>query len=103
MKTCPNCKATYPDDYVVCTADRVALATSQDLPAGTVVAEKYRILAKLGQDVVCTVYKAQHVKSNQLRTLKVMSPDLASDPGFVKLFEQDALLRKKLQHATVAH
>ena len=31
-----------------------------------------------------------------------MSWGLAGDPGFVKLFEQDALQRKKLQHANVS-
>ena len=63
---------------------------------------KYKILARIGQDVVCTVYKTLELKSEQFRTLKVMSEDLASDPAFVELFEHDALLRKKLRHANVA-
>jgi serine/threonine-protein kinase len=71
-------------------------------PEGTVVDGKYRILAWLAQDAVCAVYKAFHLKSNQFRTLKVMSRHLASDPGFVKIFQRDAHQRKKLRHPNVA-
>ena len=31
-----------------------------------------------------------------------MSPDLAGDPSFVKLFKRDALQRKNLRHANVS-
>jgi len=102
MKICPQCHATHPDDLVVCAADGATLAPSYAWPEGKVVEGKYRILAMIGQDVVCTVYKAFHLKSEQFRTLKVMSGELACDPSIVKLFEEDALLRKKLRHENVS-
>jgi serine/threonine protein kinase len=102
MKTCPQCHATHPEDLVVCPSDGTPLVDTEAWPEGTVIDSKYRILAKIGQDVVCTIYKALHLKSEQFRTLKVMSWDLACDPGFVNLFEQDARQRKKLLHANVA-
>jgi serine/threonine-protein kinase len=102
MKICPQCHATHSEDLALCPSDGTALVDSEAWPEGTVVNSKYRILAKIGEDVVCTAYKAVHLNSEQLRTLKVMSWNLACDPGFVTLFEQDALQRKKLQHANVA-
>ena len=102
MKTCPHCHATHPDDLAVCPSDGTPLVEPAAWPDGTVITGKYRILAKIGQDVVCTVYKALQLKSEQFCSLNVMSWGLACDPGFVQLFEQDALQRKKLRHVNVS-
>jgi len=102
MKTCPQCQATHPDGYALCPNDGAALAEPDVWTAGTEIEGRYRILARIGRDVVFTVYKAVHTKSNQFRALKVMSAELAKDPAFVKLFEEDAVLRKKLKHPNVS-
>jgi serine/threonine-protein kinase len=102
MKTCTQCHATYPDETAKCASDGAPLVELDVWPDGTVVGGKYRILSRLGQDVVCAVYKAFHLKSHQFRTLKVMSQHLAGNEGFVKIFEQDAQQRKKLRHPNVA-
>jgi serine/threonine-protein kinase len=102
MKTCPQCHAPHPDDLAVCPTDGSALVEAAAWPEGTAVEGKYRILARIGQDVICTVYKALELKSERLYSLHVMSSALSGDPGFVKLFEQDALQRKKLQHVNMS-
>jgi eukaryotic-like serine/threonine-protein kinase len=102
MRTCPRCHATYPDDFTVCPDDGTPLEEPAPWPEGTVIEAKYRILAKIGQDVICTVYKAVELKSEKFCTLHVMSWGLACDTGFVKLFQQDALQRRKLQHAKIS-
>lgn len=102
MRTCPQCHATYPDADAACPTDGAALEESAIWPEGTLVAGKYRVVAKIGRDVVCTVYKAIDLKSGQFRSLKVMSQELADDPAFVELFEQDAQRRRKLRHANVS-
>ena len=97
MRTCPRCHATHSDEYTVCPDDGTPLVEPPLWPEGTVFEGKYRIHARIGQDVICTVYKAVQLKNEQLCSLHVMSWGLACDAGFVKLFEQDALQRKKLQ------
>lgn len=92
----------HPDDFVVCSADGTTLVQAEAWPEGTVIEGKYRILAVIGQDVICTVYKALQLKLEQFCSLNVMSWGLANDPRFVQLFEQDALQRKKLRHANVS-
>jgi serine/threonine-protein kinase len=59
---------------------------------------KYRILGKLGQGGMATVYKALHVGFDEVCALKVINPELASDLSFVKRFGQEAALTRKLQH-----
>jgi serine/threonine-protein kinase len=65
---------------------------------GTVVRGKYRILSKLGEGGMPVVYKALHVRFDELRALKVMTPELASDQTFVKRFMHEAVITRKLQH-----
>lgn len=103
MKTCPHCDTVHPDGVAVCPADGTALVELDPWPEGSVIRGKYRILGRIGYDVICAVYKSVQVKSNKLNTLCVMLPELANDSNFVRLFEQDALKRKKLRHPNLAH
>ncbi len=101
MKTCPTCHSIYPTHFAVCPRDAAPLIEAEGWAEGTVVRGKYRILGKIGQGGMGAVYKALHVKFDQLRALKVMSRDLAADPDFVKRFERKAVLMSKLQHPNV--
>lgn len=98
MKRCPSCQAAYPSDYTHCPRDGSNLATIGEWAEGTLVRGKYRILAKVGQGGMASVYKAMHVRFRETRALKVISPELASDVNFVRRFEQEALITRKLQH-----
>lgn len=98
MKNCPTCQKTYPDDFSLCPRDGAALIESGGWNDGAVIRGKYRILSKLGQGGMGTVYKAVHLRFNEIRALKVMSPQVAGDPLFVKRFEQEAVITRKLQH-----
>jgi len=102
MKTCPQCHTLFSDEVGNCPHDNTPLVESVAWPEGAVIAGKYRILSRLGQDIACTVYKALQLKTEEPRTLKVLNDELASDPDFVGLFEQDALARKKIKHPNVA-
>ncbi len=44
------------------------------------------------------VFKALHLRFNELRALKVISAQLASDANFINRFEKEAFLTRKLQH-----
>jgi len=98
MKNCPTCQKSYPDDFTLCPRDGAALVESGAWTEGAVVRGKYRILAKLGQGGMGAVYKAVHLRFNEVRALKVMSPQVAGDPLFVKRFEHEAVITRKLQH-----
>ena len=98
MKQCPSCNSAFPTDYTHCPRDGSTLTDTDEWAVGTLVRGKYQILAKVGQGGMGTVYKAMHVHFNELRALKVISTELASDPAFVRRFEQEAVMTRKLQH-----
>jgi serine/threonine protein kinase len=98
MKSCPNCHSTYPSDFAVCPRDATTLIEVGVWSEGTLVRGKYRILSKIGVGGMAVVYKALHVRFDELRALKVMSPELAVDQSFVKRFMHEAVITRKLQH-----
>ena len=98
MKRCSICHATYPATFTHCPHDGSLLTEANEWTDGAVIRGKYRILGKLGQGGMATVYKALHMGFDELCALKVIRPELASDLSFVKRFGQEAALTRKLQH-----
>jgi serine/threonine-protein kinase len=99
MKACPNCGTNHPANYTHCPRDGTPLIEAHAWQEGTVVRGKYRILGKIGEGGMAVVYKAVHTRFDELRALKVMTPELAGDQAFVKRFMHEAVLTRKLQHA----
>jgi len=100
MKVCPSCQASYQADFTHCPRDGAALSEIGAWHDGTLVRGKYRILGKVGEGGMAVVYKAMHVRFEELRALKVMNEELARDRAFVKRFMHEAVLTRKLQHAS---
>jgi serine/threonine protein kinase len=98
MRSCPECTATYPDDYAICPKDGAPLHETTLWQIGTVVRGKYRILARLGEGGMAYVYKAHHELLDELRALKVIKPDLARDTEFMSRFKNEAIMARKLNH-----
>ena len=98
MKSCPECTATYPDDYAICPKDGAPLHETTLWQIGTVVRGKYRIQARLGEGGMAIVYKAHHELLDELRALKVIKPELARDTEFMSRFRNEAIMARKLNH-----
>jgi serine/threonine protein kinase/WD40 repeat protein len=98
MKSCSRCQSIYPDSYAICPRDSATLVEFGAWTKGMVIRGKFRILRKIGQGGMGAVYEALHLRFNERRALKVISPDVASDPEFVKRFEREAILTRRLQH-----
>src|SRR5579864_1771577 len=98
MKTCPSCQASYQANFTHCPRDGTALLEVGAWHDGTLVRGKYRILGKVGEGGMAVVYKAMHVRFEELRALKVINEELARDRAFVKRFMHEAVLTRKLQH-----
>jgi serine/threonine-protein kinase len=98
MKNCPTCQGSYPSNYAVCPQDGTPLQDATGWNEGSVIRGKYRILAKVGQGGMGAVYKASHLAFDELRALKVISPELLHDELFVKRFKHEAVITRKLQH-----
>lgn len=77
------------------------MITMQPFPAGTVVAERYRVVRTLGQGGMATVYLAFDADTGERVAVKVMHADLANDPEFVRRFATEARAAASLDHPNI--
>ncbi len=61
----------------------------------------YRIIEKLGQGGMATVYKAYHAALDRYVALKVLHPAFLEDPNFQARFQREARLVAKLDHPNI--
>jgi len=69
---------------------------------GTVLAERYRIEALLGQGGMGTVYRAEHIHMRRTVALKVLHPEIAALEEFAARFEREAVAAGRIEHRNVA-
>ena len=102
QKTCPTCGTEYPLSERFCPRDGTALRSSntQDL-LGSVIADRYHILKKLGEGGMGTVYLAEHVKMGRKSALKVMNPGMNTDPDAIARFNREASNASRLSHPNI--
>src|SRR6266436_6542621 len=86
----------------------VAVAPPPDAPyaqgeelVGTLLAERYEILALLGQGGMGAVYKARDTELDRLVALKIIRPELTTNPEILKRFKQELILARQVTHRNV--
>jgi serine/threonine protein kinase len=104
-KVCPTCGAEYPPDEKFCPKDGTVLRTKGgavgDL-VGSVIAERYHVLKKLGEGAMGQVYLAEHVKMKRQSAVKVMNPALVHDADAIGRFNREAANASRIDHPNVA-
>ena len=103
-KICPQCEAEYPLDQRFCPIDGATLRTqgaSGDL-AGSVVADRYYVMRKLGEGGMGQVYLAEHVRMGRKSALKVMHPRAVHDADAISRFNREAANASRISHPNVA-
>ncbi|MCX5760616.1 MAG: serine/threonine-protein kinase [Gemmatimonadetes bacterium] len=103
QKICPTCGTEYPLSERFCPRDGTALraaAATSDL-MGTVVADRYHILKKLGEGGMGQVYLAEHVKMGRKSALKVMNPGMNQDADAIARFNREASNASRLNHPNI--
>ena len=80
MKTCPSCRQVLPDDALFCPIDGTSLASAESDPLlGTVIAERFVLLERVGQGSSGTIYRAEHVVLRQKLAVKLIHQHLSED------------------------
>jgi serine/threonine-protein kinase len=91
MKTCPTCKQALPDDALFCPMDGTSLASAESDPLlGTVIADRYVLLERVGQGNSGTIYRGEHVVLRQKIAVKLLHHKLSKDETAVDRFRGEA-------------
>ncbi|MGQ0648397.1 MAG: protein kinase domain-containing protein [Gemmatimonadaceae bacterium] len=102
-KTCPQCGRTYGSADRFCTVDGAALIGAGGTSLiGTVVADRFLVMEKLGEGGMGEVYLAEHVRIKRKVALKLMRPWMLGDPVAVGRFHREAENASQISHPNVA-
>jgi len=101
---CPACNARYEGGQF-CAKDGTPLvrdpaAGKQNL-VGTVLADRYRIARLIGEGGMGQVYEAQHVNINKRFAIKLLRPEIVSNPEAVARFRQEAWSASSIGHENI--
>jgi serine/threonine-protein kinase len=77
-------------------------SASPALAPGTIVADRYRVEALLGEGGVGAVYSARHVHMGKLFALKVLHAAMGENDEVAKRFEREAVAASHIDHVNVA-
>lgn len=104
LKTCPQCGTEYPANARFCEIDGTALrsATQGNDLVGSIIADRYHVMKKLGEGGMGQVYLAEHVKMGRKSALKVMHPGMKSDVDAISRFNREAANASRIAHPNVA-
>lgn len=69
---------------------------------GTIIAERYKILSRVGEGGMGQVFMAEHIKMKRKSAIKVMRPALVDDAEALQRFTREAENASKLSHPNVA-
>jgi serine/threonine protein kinase len=104
VKICPTCGTEYPSDERFCPRDGTALRAldgGTDI-VGSVIADRYHVIKKLGEGGMGRVYLAEQVKMGRMSAVKVMNRRLAQDPDAISRFNREAANASRISHQNVA-
>ena len=105
LKICPICSTEYPANERFCPRDGSALralgGSATDL-VGSIIAERYHVLKKLGEGGMGQVYLAEHVKMGRKSAVKVMNPGMVDNVDAISRFNREAANASRINHPNVA-
>jgi serine/threonine protein kinase len=101
-KICIKCGNSFPGESETCSEDGSELVSKSVASLlGTLIDERYRIIALLGHGGVGAVYKAEQEALKQMVALKMLHPSLIDDPDKLQRFEQEGKALSTLSHINV--
>src|ERR1700692_76901 len=77
------------------------ISAFQGLQPGVLFGGRYEILSILGQGGMGAVYKARDRELDRMIALKVIRPELATDPAILLRFKQELILSRNITHKNV--
>ncbi len=86
---------------IAVTPSSVAPVASGEQLVGTKLADRYEIISLLGEGGMGAVYKARDTELDRLVAIKLIRPDLATNPEILHRFKQELILAREVTHRNV--
>jgi serine/threonine-protein kinase len=100
-RTCPKCSAVYGAEVIFCRNDGTILDDSAGTLTGQIIAERYRIISRIGEGGMGKVYLAEHIHMKRRCAIKFLHADLAGNEGALKRFYREAENASRIDHPNV--
>lgn len=115
-KECPKCHTENPEDSKFCkecatplsdiegisiSQTRTLQTPSEGLTRGTLFADRYEIIEKLGEGGMGTVYRVEDTKVGEEVALKLINPLVSSDSKTIERFRNELKFARKIRHKNV--
>ena len=90
-----------PVPYAAASKPSGNLSSATIFAPGTIVGARYQIIRVLGQGGMGAVYQARDQELERVIALKVIRPELASNPTILQRFKQELILSRHVTHKNV--
>ena len=99
-KVCPGCGARYDAEAEFCQLDGKRLEDN-DPYIGRTLLDQFVIEEALGAGGMGTVYRARQTTVERDVAIKILHPELATDPDAVRRFQREARVSSELEHPNI--
>jgi serine/threonine protein kinase len=100
--TCLRCKQQIDAEYDLCPHCSERVTNFQRTYASRLLDGKYQIIDRLGVGGMGEIFKVRHIHLNELRVVKIMRPNIASDDQALQRFLQEARTSTTIKHKNLA-
>jgi eukaryotic-like serine/threonine-protein kinase len=95
VAVCPDCKGEFEASFCPRDGTRLISAT------GSIVADRYRLIRKVGEGAMGEVYEAEHLHLQRRVAVKLLQRKISSDPEVRARFQREARSTTGLGHPNV--
>ena len=100
--TCLRCKSPLDSQLEQCPSCGERITVFQRTYSDRLLDGKYQIIDRLGVGGMGEIFKVRHIHLNELRVIKIMRPNVASDDQGLQRFLQEARTSTTIKHRNLA-